>query len=277
VHHGEPRPAIERGFVASARVVTAAAVIMVAVFAAFIPEGDANIQPIAFGLAVGVAIDAFVVRMTLVPAVLALCGRGAWWLPRRLDRALPRFDVEGEELARELELADWPSEPAPLVATGLRVAGGPAEPVDLVAEAGKVLVLRGGTATQRRALLLGLGGRTPADGRVKVDGLLLPGRAGAVRRRSAYVRVDPRGDVAGALRAAAAPGVVVLLVDGLDDVLEPTGRAAVRRALADLLADGRRSVVVACRAGSALDDLLPVSTAAPVDLERAVPSAPAVV
>ncbi len=70
---------------------------MFAVFAAFVPEGDASIQPIALGLAVGVAVDAFIVRMTLVPAILVLLGdqaRGA--MPRWLDRALPSFDVEGE-------------------------------------------------------------------------------------------------------------------------------------------------------------------------------------
>ena len=78
--------AVDEGFVGSARVVTAAAIIMFAVFAAFVPDGDASIQPIAFGLAVGVAIDAFLVRMTLIPAVLVLFGRHAWWIPAWLDR-----------------------------------------------------------------------------------------------------------------------------------------------------------------------------------------------
>ena len=68
---------------------------MFAVFAAFVPDGEGPIKTIAFGLAVGVFVDAFVVRMTLVPAVLALLGRAAWWLPRWIDRRLPSFDVEG--------------------------------------------------------------------------------------------------------------------------------------------------------------------------------------
>ena len=55
-----------------------------------------------FGLAVGVFVDAFLVRMTLVPAVLALLGRAAWWLPRWMDRRLPSFDVEGEGLAHQV-------------------------------------------------------------------------------------------------------------------------------------------------------------------------------
>ena len=98
VRGGDPRRAVARGFRASARVVAAAALIMVAVFASFIPDGDATLKPIAFALAVGVLLDAFLVRMTLVPAVLALAGHGAWWLPRWLDRALPNLDVEGTRL-----------------------------------------------------------------------------------------------------------------------------------------------------------------------------------
>ena len=99
---------VRTGYAASARVVTAAAIIMFAVFAAFVPEGDSNIKPIALALAVGIAIDAFLIRMTLVPAVMALLGRHAWWMPRWLERLLPHFDVEGEAVERERQLADWP-------------------------------------------------------------------------------------------------------------------------------------------------------------------------
>ncbi|WP_431874754.1 MMPL family transporter [Amycolatopsis sacchari] len=96
---GDPRRAVTRGFGASARVVAAAALIMVAVFASFVPAGDATLKPIAFALAIGVLLDAFLVRMTLVPAVLALAGHRAWRLPRSLDRVLPNLDVEGARLA----------------------------------------------------------------------------------------------------------------------------------------------------------------------------------
>ena len=98
---------------------------MFAVFAAFVPEGDATLKPIALGLAVGIAIDAFLVRMTLVPAVMALLGDKAWWMPRWLDRVLPHFDIEGEAVERELALADWP-EPdttAVVVAEDLELIG----------------------------------------------------------------------------------------------------------------------------------------------------------
>ncbi|MCZ9343441.1 MMPL family transporter, partial [Streptomyces sp. TRM76130] len=66
------------------------------------------VKPIAFSLAFGVLVDAFVVRMTLVPAVLAMVGRGAWWLPRALDRALPDLDVEGARLETPRQESDPP-------------------------------------------------------------------------------------------------------------------------------------------------------------------------
>ncbi len=108
VHGGDARRALDRGFATGSRVVTAAALIMVSVFAAFVPEGDANIKPIALALAVGVFVDAFVVRMILVPAVLALLGNAAWWIPKWLDRVLPHLDVEGAGLEKQLEQEKHP-------------------------------------------------------------------------------------------------------------------------------------------------------------------------
>ncbi|MET9380075.1 MMPL family transporter [Streptomyces sp. NPDC002928] len=97
--HGEtPSQAIVTGFKHGARVVTAAAVIMIAVFSGFIGSSESMIKMIGFGLAIAVFFDAFVVRMAIVPAVLALLGKKAWWLPKWLDRALPNVDVEGEGL-----------------------------------------------------------------------------------------------------------------------------------------------------------------------------------
>ena len=98
VHGATPREAIEEGFTTGARVVTAAALIMFFVFAAFVPEGAGLIKPIALGLAVGIAVDAFVVRMLLGPALMTLFGRAGWWFPRFLDRLLPDLDVEGARL-----------------------------------------------------------------------------------------------------------------------------------------------------------------------------------
>ena len=77
------------------------------VFAAFVPEGAPVIKVIALGLAVGIAVDAFLVRMTLVPALMALFGKAAWYLPKWLDRILPNVDIEGEGLRTHLEDLAW--------------------------------------------------------------------------------------------------------------------------------------------------------------------------
>jgi putative drug exporter of the RND superfamily len=95
VRSGNPRHAIIAGGGAAARVVVAAAVIMTSIFASFLLSGDATIKSLALALAVGVACDALVVRMTIVPAVLALAGTRAWHLPRWLSRLLPNLDIEG--------------------------------------------------------------------------------------------------------------------------------------------------------------------------------------
>ncbi|MGW0039326.1 MMPL family transporter [Gordonia sp. NPDC003376] len=101
VHGADARAAVTAGFAQSSRVVVAAATIMIAVFAAFMLQELAFIQVMAFALAVAVFLDAFVIRMTLIPALLVLLGDKAWWLPGWLDRVLPRIDVEGEGLVVE--------------------------------------------------------------------------------------------------------------------------------------------------------------------------------
>ncbi|MFI1419498.1 MMPL family transporter [Streptomyces sp. NPDC020731] len=106
VHGEKPAQAVVTGFKYSARVVTAAAVIMMAVFSGFIGSSDSMVKMIGFGLAVAVLFDAFVVRMAIVPAVLALLGEKAWWLPKWLDRVLPNVDVEGEALRTEGDRKD---------------------------------------------------------------------------------------------------------------------------------------------------------------------------
>ncbi len=102
VHGDTAQQATINGMGHNARVVTAAALIMAAVFGGFVFMDDPIIKSMGFALAIGVLIDAFVVRMTLVPAVMSMLGRVAWWLPRPLDRALPNLDVEGERLRRHL-------------------------------------------------------------------------------------------------------------------------------------------------------------------------------
>jgi RND superfamily putative drug exporter len=82
--------------------VVAAALIMTAVFAGFVFNADPMIKQMGFALAFGVLIDAFVVRMTVVPAVMSMLGDRAWWLPRRVASVLPDLDIEGEKLNRRL-------------------------------------------------------------------------------------------------------------------------------------------------------------------------------
>jgi RND superfamily putative drug exporter len=99
--HGETaKHAVRSGFSHAAAVVTAAAIIMVSVFAGFIFSHLNMVRPLGFAMAFGVLIDAFVVRMTIVPAVMYLLGEKAWWLPRWLDRILPDVDVEGAKLRK---------------------------------------------------------------------------------------------------------------------------------------------------------------------------------
>ncbi|WP_055602674.1 MMPL family transporter [Streptomyces aureus] len=98
-HGARPGEAVVDGFRYGGRVVGAAAFIMMSVFSGFVMEDNDFVKMIGFALAIAVLFDAFVVRMAIVPALFALLGRSAWWLPKWLDRILPRVDVEGEKLA----------------------------------------------------------------------------------------------------------------------------------------------------------------------------------
>jgi RND superfamily putative drug exporter len=98
VHGRAARASIVQGFDQASRVVVAAAIIMVAVFSGFIFSHDIMIKQIGFALAAGILIDAFIVRLTLVPALMAVFDEQAWWLPRWLDRLLPDLDIEGDKL-----------------------------------------------------------------------------------------------------------------------------------------------------------------------------------
>lgn len=103
VHGHKGREAVIRGFEQASRVVVAAALIMVSVFAGFIFSDDSMVKQFGLALAVGILIDAFLVRMTLVPALMAVLGRAAWWMPKWLNRVLPNLDIEGDRLAIHLQ------------------------------------------------------------------------------------------------------------------------------------------------------------------------------
>jgi RND superfamily putative drug exporter len=101
VHGKQGIDAIVSGFLHSSRVVTAAATIMISVFAGFIFASDVTIKQFGIALTLGVFIDAFLIRMAFGPAVMALLGNSAWWLPKWLDRLLPNLDIEGDALVRK--------------------------------------------------------------------------------------------------------------------------------------------------------------------------------
>ncbi|MFV0374907.1 MMPL family transporter [Microbacterium sp.] len=257
--------AVRSGFTASARVVTAAAVIMFAVFAAFVPEGDSSIKPIALGLAVGIAVDAFVVRMTLVPAVMALLGEKAWWMPRWLDRALPHFDVEGEAVEYELAHADWPEPGSTAVLAGADVAVRADDATvfsgaDFRLDDGGTLLATAADPAVGRAFALAVSGRLPAEGLLRVAGHLLPGRAAWVRTHVGLALLEGADDPVGDLRRALAGSPRVVAVDGIDSLAGPArdqAAAALRDAAARRnAASGRHPltlVVTARRDGPALD------------------------
>lgn len=102
-HGADAHTAVVRGFSAGSRVVTAAAIIMTSVFAGFIFAPDTIIASIGFSLGIGVLVDAFVVRMTLVPAAMYLFGKAGWFLPKAIDRVLPDVDIEGTKLLASLQ------------------------------------------------------------------------------------------------------------------------------------------------------------------------------
>jgi RND superfamily putative drug exporter len=108
--HGDAKRAVIEGLANTGRVITSAAAIMVCVFTSFVLNGDPIVKEFGVGLAIAIAIDATLVRCLLVPAVMVLAGDRMWWLPRWLDRILPRISIEGEDYfaKRDAEAADGP-------------------------------------------------------------------------------------------------------------------------------------------------------------------------
>jgi RND superfamily putative drug exporter len=113
--HSDPTRAVIEGLANTGRVITSAALIMVFVFGSFILNGDPTVKEFGVGLAVAIAIDATIVRCLLVPAVMVLLRRRAWWLPRVLERFLPRISIEGEDYfaKRDAQQAAAPAPAAP--------------------------------------------------------------------------------------------------------------------------------------------------------------------
>jgi RND superfamily putative drug exporter len=190
VKTGDWRFAIEEGYSQGARVVTSAALIMFFVFAAFVPEGSATLKPIALGMAIGIAFDAFIVRMTLVPALMALFKNSAWWLPRSIDRRVPHADVEGEALIAHIHDVEWASATSHLMVHANYLVLGDdshrSEPISFQWKAGDRLDVVGEPATARLLAATLAGAMMPVSGSLHVGGHPFPSE---VRRAHAKVSV----------------------------------------------------------------------------------------
>ena len=251
VHGKSPVDAIRDGMVASGPVVVAAAVIMFAVFAFFVPEGIGSIKQIAFALAVGV-------RMTLVPAVMALLGERAWWLPRWLDKALPTFDVEGEVLTEKLKLDQWPGTDHVLYAEDIAVEELVPD-TSLALEAGNVIGIAG-PVSSRTGLALALTGRLGVtSGRARVAGELLPGAASAVHRRTRYSDLSQDPAALTSLRPAAGS---VAFVDSVESVDAGDERLA---ALIERFRSDGSAALVLCASSESIFESLPLDGVFVVD------------
>jgi putative drug exporter of the RND superfamily len=214
VRTGNARYAVEHGFANGARVVTAAALIMFFVFFAFVPEGMGTIKAIALGLAVGVALDAFLVRMTLVPALMTLFGRAAWWMPKWLGRLLPNVDIEGEQLREHIDALAWArSKGGESISAEYLVAGSRERsvgPVTISVPVGAIAVASG-DPVDRRLLAATLAGRlAPLAGRAQVAGHPLPSESAEAASLVALA------DVGGVSRGEASVTVGQLLRERLE-------------------------------------------------------------
>ncbi|MSS44749.1 MMPL family transporter [Cutibacterium sp. WCA-380-WT-3A] len=264
VHSGDAKGSVIRGFIGSGKVVTAAAVIMFSVFAFFIPEGMNAIKEIALALAIGIVADAFLVRMTLVPAAMALLGDNAWWLPTWLDRHLPRFDIEGERIAHEEKFAEWPTpdHTEALHAEGIGVDGLFAD-LDLHAEPHEVQAIVG---SRRRvtAVLLAVGGRLALDhGLMRSGGQLLPERASAVRRVAWFIDAAD-ANLAEELQAATAAlshpprrRPRLFLIDHADQIVEQSHRDQLESLIRDMNRAGESAVILGAQRAGRIDWLRP--------------------
>jgi len=214
VKTGDAKYAVAHGFANGSRVVTAAALIMFFVFFAFVPEGSGMIKPIALGLAVGIAFDAFLVRMTLVPALMTLFGKAAWWMPKWLGRILPNVDIEGEQLREHRHAVEWAKAEGDIALSAQYLVAGSREhsvgPLSISVERGSV-VMASGDPVDRRLVAATLSGRLdPLAGRAQVAGHPLPSEASDVRSLVALA------DVGGAARAETSVTIGELLAERLE-------------------------------------------------------------
>jgi len=215
VKTGDAHYAVRHGFIGAARVVTAAACIMFAVFASFVPGGNAVLQPIALGLAAGVFIDAFLVRMTFIPALMMLLGRFGWAMPKSLERVLPNVDLEGEGVREMLDAVAWrpldgetdvagsplpEARPYGVAAENAVVESaatpGLVAPFSVRAEVGALVLVTGASGTHPDAVAAAIAGRQRLlEGHLRVLDQPLPVHASALRRHSVLVARPVEADL----------------------------------------------------------------------------------
>ncbi|MDD7466019.1 MAG: MMPL family transporter [Actinomycetaceae bacterium] len=262
IHTSDARRAVREGFIGSAKVVTAAALIMTSVFAFFIPDGNKYIKPIAVALTVGIFADAFLVRMTFIPAIMALLGRRAWWIPAWLEKRLPMVDVEGEGLARTLEHSDWVDRHGEAEVRLDSVSVGDASgdvfsELSLIVRPRQFAVARLDTFLARSTLAALLAGRIqPHDGVSVISGRPLPDGMSAIQA-STYmldypdaslipymtrlvVCADPPMQAWAALERAHQRGIAVLAIVAPDYELP----LSVRAIAADAIAQAAQEIAV---------------------------------
>jgi RND superfamily putative drug exporter len=174
---------------------------------------------------VGVAFDAFLVRMTLVPAAMALAGRAAWWLPKWLEKRLPDVDIEGEGLRGHLAQEEWAADSPAAVKVDAALFGLPERPIgplSVEVPYGGVLAIRG-EPVDRRVVAATLAGRlAPVSGRIAVLGVPLPSGGGTVMRGVAIAEIT---------RDAATGGTVGELIARRVDATRPWYRLTPPNAL----------------------------------------------
>ena len=187
---GEVHGSVRAGFTHSARVVTAASLIMFSVFISFVPGGGVMLQSIALALAIGVAIDALIVRMTLIPAVMTLLGKYAWALPRKLAARVPDVDIEGERVHGHLETLKWhqdADDTIVIAAHHVNVVDAQLALFDFEAHVGTLVIFEASPDVAADLALAALTGRAQALGLVVSCGRPLPYDASHVRRWSSLV------------------------------------------------------------------------------------------
>lgn len=190
---GDAKASVTSGFNKAARVVTAASLIMFSVFISFVPGGVASMQSIALALAIGVALDALVIRMTFIPAAMMLLGKWGWALPAGLARKMPVVDIEGEQVHGRLATLQWQQkqgENISIDAKDVTIEHSGIDPFSVTVKQGEVLLVSATAQHSAHLVLASLTGRSQATGLLVSCGRPLPYDAVHVRAVTSLISYD---------------------------------------------------------------------------------------